>query len=107
MREETGPTEAAQKYAAARAAHHKTKDLREALVLYRDIMAAHPNTPEAEYSRSHIQHIVHAVVPKHELFDAQLDLALAHVEHQEPLKAEPDPIPTLDSELPGWQKWPR
>jgi hypothetical protein len=81
MRNDTGFTEAGQQYATAYAAHYTTKDLHEALELYKGVMAAHPNTREAEYSRSQIQNIVNAVVPKQELFDAQVDLALAHLEH--------------------------
>ena len=78
MRNDTGLTEASQQYAAAHAAHYGTKDLREALELYKGIVAAHPDTQEAGYSRSQIQNIVKAVVPSQELFDAQVDLALAH-----------------------------
>ena len=81
MRNDTGPTEAGQQYAAAHAAHYTTKNLREALDLYKGIIAAHPDTREAGYSRSQIQNIVNAVVPEQELFDAQVDLALAHLEH--------------------------
>ena len=68
MRNDTGLTEASQKYAAAYAAHYETKDLREALELYRGIVAAHPDTQEAGYSRSQIQNIVNEVVPERELF---------------------------------------
>ncbi len=81
MRKETGLTEAGQQYAAAHTAHYTKKALHEALDLYKGVMAAHSNTQEAEYSRSQIQNIVNAVVPKQELFDAQVDLALAHFEH--------------------------
>lgn len=76
MREATETTEAGRQYAAAYEAHYMTKDLREALGLYRGLTIAHPDTPEARYSRSQIQNIVNAVVPKQELFDAQADLAL-------------------------------
>lgn len=79
MRDDTGTTEADQQYAAAHAAHYKTKDLREALGLYRAVMATHPNTQEAGYSRSQVQNIVKAVVPEQELLDAEVALALAHV----------------------------
>jgi hypothetical protein len=82
-RTETGLTEAAQQYAEAHAAHYTAKDLREALRLYRGVIAAHPNTQEAGYSQSQIQNIVNAVVPKQELLDAQVDLALAHFEHED------------------------
>jgi hypothetical protein len=49
--------------------------------LYKQIMASHPSDPEAEYSRVQIQNIVNAVVPKQELLDAQMDLALNHFEY--------------------------
>jgi hypothetical protein len=78
MRKETGLTNANQQYAAAYAAHYETKDLREALELYKGILAAHPDTPEAGYSRSQIQNIIKKVVPEREIFEAQLGLAMAH-----------------------------
>lgn len=81
MRKETPPTEASQHYAAAHAAHYNTKDLREALDLYKSILSAHPDTQEAGFSRSQILNIAHLVVPKKELFDALVNLALAHSKH--------------------------
>ena len=68
-------------YAAAYAAHYTAKDLQVAFGLYRSLMSSHPDTPEAGYSRSQIQHIAKATVPKEKLFDAQVDLALACFEH--------------------------
>jgi len=68
MRNETEQlTEAGKQYAEA---------LHEALKLYKAIMAEHPNTKEAEYSRTQIQNIVQSVVPKQRLLDAQVELAL-------------------------------
>ena len=84
MKRTTTETEAGRQYAAAHEAHYTTKDLSEALELYRDILTAHPETREAEYSRSQIQNIVSSIVPKQELFDAQVELALAHVAHRSP-----------------------
>lgn len=78
MRNETGLTEAGQHYAAAYAAHYTTKDLRGAIELYQGVMAAYPNTQEAEYSRSQIENIVKVVVPKQDVLDAQVKLVLAH-----------------------------
>jgi hypothetical protein len=78
MRNDKGLTEASRQYAAAYAAHYETKDLREALELYRGILAAHPDTQEAGYSRSQIQNIVKKVVPENELFEAQVGMAMAH-----------------------------
>ena len=45
-------------------------------------MASHPGTQEADYSRSQIQNIVNAVVPKQELLDAQTNLVSATVDRQ-------------------------
>jgi hypothetical protein len=78
MRNDTGMTEASQQYAAAYAAHYGTKNLREALEFYKGIVAAHPDTQEARYSRSQIQNIIKEVVPERELFEAEVDMAMAH-----------------------------
>ncbi|MFO8073881.1 MAG: hypothetical protein R6V85_18625 [Polyangia bacterium] len=79
MKKSAEKTEASRQYAAAHEAHYKTKDLGQALGLYRVVLDAHPETEEAKYSQSQIQNIVSAVVPKQELFDAQVELALVHV----------------------------
>jgi hypothetical protein len=100
MRNDTALTEAGQQYAAAHAAHYTTKDLHEALELYKSVIAAHPNAPEAGYSRTQIQNIVKGVVPEERLLDAQLELALAHIEHGGPPDVEPAPLTPLASELP-------
>lgn len=78
MKIDTGRTEASQQYAAAHTAHYETKDLRQALELYQGILAAHPDTQEAGYSRSQIQNIIKEVVPGRELFEAQVGMAMAH-----------------------------
>ena len=77
MRNDNGTTEASQQYAAAYATHYETKDLPRALELYKVVVLAHPDTTEAGYSRSQIQNIVTRAVPKEELLDAGVDLALA------------------------------
>ncbi|TNF75814.1 MAG: hypothetical protein EP299_05835 [Acidobacteria bacterium] len=82
MKNDTGLTEASRQYAAAYAAHYGTKNLREALEFYKGIVAAHPDSQEAGYSRSQIQNIVTSVVPKKELLDAAVDLALACFERE-------------------------
>jgi hypothetical protein len=79
MEEETVGTASAQQYAAAYETHYTTRDLREALRLYKSIMVESPDSAEAGYSRSQIQNIAKAVVPEKELSDAQWDLALSHV----------------------------
>ena len=81
MREDTEMTEAGRHYAAAYNTHYKTKDLRKAFELYKDVMVDHPDTKEAGYSKSQIQNIVNAVVPKEERFETQMDLASAVFDH--------------------------
>ena len=81
MRNKTEPTEANREYATAYATHYTEHDLPAAMRLYKQVMVSHPNDPEAEYSRVQIQNIVNAVVPKQELLDAQMELALNHFEH--------------------------
>jgi len=82
MRNDTPLTVADTQYAEAHAAHYMTKDLHEALELYKGVMAAHPNTKEAVYSRTQIQNIVKSVVPKQRLLDAQVELALTYLRSQ-------------------------
>lgn len=75
MTNASGSAKATSLYTAAHAAQYTTKDLSAALKLYRGIIVEHAATPEAEFSRAQIQHIVNAAVPKQELFDAQVALA--------------------------------
>ncbi len=81
LRNQTESTDAQRQYATAYAAHYTEHDLPSALRLYKQVMASHPSDPEAEYSREQIQNIVKAVVPKQELLDAQMELAVIHFEH--------------------------
>ena len=106
MTEDTEPSEAGRDYEAAYAAHYTTSDLPKALELYHRITDAHPDTPEAEYSRAQIQNIVNAVVPKSDLIQAHLSLAQLHLESQEPPKASP-PTMTLVSEKSNAVELPR
>jgi hypothetical protein len=101
MKKTARKTEAGEQYAAAHEAHYTAKDLAEALDRYRAIVDAHPETQEAKYSRSQIQNIVNSVVPKQELFDAQVDLALAHVAHGSSSSAAPNPDAPSFEGLPG------
>ena len=78
MRNETAPTEASQQYTAAYAAHYTGHDLPLALRLYQKLLASHPSTREAGYSRMQVQNIVNAVVPKQELLEAQMELVRVH-----------------------------
>ena len=86
-------TEAGQQYATAYDAHYTTKDMYKAFKLYGRIIAAHPDTHEAGYSRSQVQNIVNAVVPKQKVMDALVELALTHFEQDVP----PDVEAALDS----------
>ena len=73
-------TEAGQQYATAYDAHYTTKDMYKAFKLYGRIIATHPDTDEAGYSRCQVQNIVNAVVPKQKVMDALVELALTHFE---------------------------
>ena len=72
--------EAGRQYAAAHAAHYVARDLPLALQLYKAVLASHPSTEEADHSRTQVQNLVNAVVPKQELLEAQMELAVAHFE---------------------------
>jgi hypothetical protein len=85
-------TESARDYAAAYAAHYTDCDLPTALQLYLKVMASHPGTKEAGYARSQAQNIINATVPDQELLDAQVELAVAHFEHEGPPDARRTPV---------------
>jgi hypothetical protein len=99
MRNKTEFTEAGWQYAAAYAAHYTRDDLPAALKLYMEVMASHPGTQEADDSRMQVQNIVNAVVPKQELLDAQIKLAVGHFEHEGPADARRIPVGQPVSEL--------
>ncbi len=101
MSDHMATTEAGRRYAAAHKAHYATKDLHEALELYRDVMAAHPNTQEAEYSRTQMHNIVKSVVPKEDLLAAQVELTLARLEREERSNLEPAALTLPASGLPS------
>ncbi|MBN2716739.1 MAG: hypothetical protein JXX14_12875 [Deltaproteobacteria bacterium] len=77
MSDQTTPTEAKKQYSVAYETHYKQGDLREAFALYRNILSNFPNTREAGYARSQIQHIVNAMVPKEDRLESQIRLASA------------------------------
>jgi hypothetical protein len=89
MRESRLSEEAGQQYATAYDTHYTTKDIHRAFTLYEDIIAAHPDTKEAGYSRSQVQNIVNAVVPEKEIMDSLMKLARIHFDQKVPLDAEP------------------
>ncbi len=99
MSKDTASTAAGRQYAAAHTAHYATKHLHEALGLYRGVMAAYPNTQEAEYSRTQIENIVKSVVPREDLLTAQVELTLARLAHEGQPDAEPIPLTPPASEL--------
>ena len=84
MRNEMKNTEAGRQYAAAYAAHYTGRDLPLALQLYRKLMASHPSDQESGNSQAQVQNIVNTVVPKQELVEAQIEMALAHFERDAP-----------------------
>ena len=95
MRNHTELTDAGRQYAAAYDAHYGGRDLPVALQLYMNVVASHPGTQEAGYSGTQVQNIVNAVVPKQELLDAEMELALAHLEHEGPPDARRIPVTPL------------
>lgn len=80
MENQTMLTEAGRQYATAYDEHYTSKNMQKAFNLYGRVISEHPDAPEAEYSRSQIQKIVNAVVPKQDIADALSKLALAHFE---------------------------
>jgi hypothetical protein len=80
MSNEIRLAEAGQQYAAAHAAHYVARDLPLALQLYKAVMASHPSTQEADYSRAQVQNLVNAVIPRQKLLETQMELAVAHFE---------------------------
>lgn len=84
MKKDIKKSESGRFYMVAHEMHYTTKDLSEALELYKSVMEAYPETEEAKYCRSQIENIVNTVVPKQELFDAKLELARMHTEHKGP-----------------------
>ena len=99
MRDDLEPTEAGRLYAAAYAAHYTGRDLPVALQLYLKVLGSHQSAPEADYSRTQVRNIVSAVVPKQELLDAEIEMALAHFEHEGPPDTGRIPVRPLASEL--------
>jgi hypothetical protein len=87
MRDNNLSTEAGRQYASAYNAHYTTKEIDKAFALYEHIISDHPDTREAGYSRSQIQNIVNAVVPKKEIMDSLLELARVHFDQDVPLNA--------------------
>ena len=87
MRDNKLSSEASRQYASAYDAHYTAKEIDKAFALYEHIISDHPDTREAGYSRSQIQNIVNAVVPKKEIMDSLLELARIHFDQDVPLDA--------------------
>lgn len=92
MKPKTEVTNAGQQYAAAYAAHYSDRNVPLALQLYGELVDSYPSTAEAEYSRMQVHNIVNAVVPKQTMQDAEMALALSHVEHAEKSGAGRNPV---------------
>ena len=101
MKKNAQETEAGQQYTAAHEAHYTSKDLSKALKLYRVVIADHPETREAGYSWSQIQNIAGAVVPKQAIFDATVELVLAHKLPASSQGTEPNSESPFSSDSPG------
>jgi hypothetical protein len=94
-------TTASRAYDEAYAAHYATKDLHQALGLYRGVIAEHPNTQEAEYSRTQMHNIANSLVSKEDLLSAQVELAFARLELEEELENEPAAATPSAPEIPS------
>lgn len=101
MSKDTILTDAGQQYKAAYGVHYSTKNLQEAIALYKGIIAAHPEAPEAEYSRAQLQNIVKEVVPKQELMDSEIKLTLHYLNHSELPNFELVPASKLTAKQPN------
>jgi len=73
-------SKAGQGYAAAYAAHYSGGDLLEALELYSSVVAQHPGTTEAAFSRAQLHNIAQRVVPDQEILNALVGMARKHLE---------------------------
>ena len=101
MSKDTATTQAGRQYAAAHEAHYATKDLTEAIGLYKGILAEYPDTQEAEYSRTQIHNIAKSVVPDSEILATETEMTLAHLGHDGPSGNELATLAPVASELPG------
>ncbi len=84
-------SDAGRDYAEAYASHYGGRDLLTALRSYENVVSRHPNSPEAEYSRSQIRNIASLGVPQEALLTAWIDLAVRHLK---PDRADPAPAGT-------------
>jgi hypothetical protein len=80
MKQTQPPTEAGLQYAEAYEAHYNSKNMHNAFLLYNRVIAAHPESRGAEYSRSQLQNILKAVVPKQKIAEFMQQLMVEHFE---------------------------
>ena len=73
-------TESARRYARAYALHYAERNLLGALTAYDGVIAQHPTSPEADYSRSQMHNIVRSVVPASTLLASHVELARRHLQ---------------------------
>jgi hypothetical protein len=84
-------SEAGRRYAAAYSAHYSGGNLLEALELYSGVVAQHPETTEAVFSRSQLKNIARRVIPEQEILNALVRMARRHLEHDGFTQATPIP----------------
>jgi hypothetical protein len=77
MGNETEENNSVQQYALAYGLHYESENLKEAFEQYRHILLEFPDSREAGYARSQIQHIVNATVPREKILESQMKLATA------------------------------
>lgn len=77
MTNETEEKNSVQQYALAYGLHYETENLKQAFEQYKHILQEFPDTREAGYARSQIQHIVNATVPREKILESQMKLATA------------------------------
>ena len=94
-------TMASRAYDKAHDAQYATKNLNEALGLYEGVLAAYPDTLEAEYSRTQMHNIVKSVVPADDLLAAEVELTHDTLERDGLSGGEPKPSAPLTSDLTG------
>ena len=72
-------TKAEQDYALAYEEHYTTKNLKEAIGLYRKVIDSYPESQEALFAQQQIANIAASVVSKQDMFDAQVKMVLARL----------------------------
>lgn len=93
MKDESTPRAAHRQYRLAHEMHYTTKDLYQALELYKRVITAYPDTQEAAWSRMQIEYILDNVVPNQDLLNGGAEPASSHSEYDEsdPDNDDPDP----------------